>query len=122
MRQRPTTRDIIVLLIIIFGFLLFLVQFEPIFQSSSLSESVHQLGVKLRLAHNRPKYAAYEGETAHGSSEHGRKDEALSTRVRWETGGAPKTAIVAHAPGMSYRFCICHGFTLTHSYFRLDDF
>lgn len=94
-RPTTTTRDVIIL----FGFLLFLVQFEIAFQSSSLSGSVYQLAVKLRLAHDRPEY---EDEIAPGPSEHTRENQTLSTRVRWETEDAPKTAIVAHAPGMSY--------------------
>ena len=57
--------------------------------------------MKLKLAHNRHNYVEYEGETAPGSSEHGQESNTFSTRVRWVTGEAPKTAIVAHAPGMS---------------------
>jgi len=98
MPLRPTTRDIIIL----FGFLLFLVQFGIAFRSSGLSRSVYRLGVKLWLAHDHPEYAAYESEIAPGSNEHVWENQTLSTRVRWEMGGAPKTAIVAHAPGMSY--------------------
>lgn len=110
MRLRPTTRDIIVLLIILSGILLFLVQFEFAFQSSSLSGAVYQLGSKLKLAHSHLRYAGYEGETA---SEHGWENQTFSTRVRWETGEAPKTAILAHAPGMSR----CSVFlTLTHHF------
>ena len=102
MRVRPATRDIIVLLVILLGFLFFLVKFEFAFRSSSLSGSVYQLGLKPKLAQNRPKYAAYEGEFASGSSEYARVNQTLSTRVRWETGEAPKTSIVAHAPGVSH--------------------
>ena len=102
MRIRPATRDIILLVIILSGFLFFLVQFEFTSRSSSISESVHQLGVKLKLVHNRPKYAAYEGEIAPVSSELARVNQTLSTRVRWETGEPPKTSIVAHAPGVSH--------------------
>ncbi|SRR5258706_3754667 len=95
MRIRPATRDIIVLVIILLGCLFFLVQFDFTFRSSSISASVYQLGAKLKLAHN-------EGEIAPGSSEHTRVNQTLSTRVRWETGEAPKTSIVAHAPGVSH--------------------
>ena len=102
MRIRPATREIILFVIILLGFLFFLVQFQFTFPSSSISRSVYQLGVKLKLAHNRPKYAAYEGEIVPGSSELARVNQTLSTRVRWETGEAPKTSIVAHAPGVSH--------------------
>ena len=113
MRLRPTTRDIIVLLIILLGILLFLAQFEFAFQSSNVSGAVYQLGTGLKLAHIRPNYAGYEGETAPPSSEHGRENQTFSTRVRWETGEALKTAILAHTPGMSP----CSVFlTLTHHF------
>ena len=102
MRIRPATRDIILIVIILLGFLFFLVQFGFTFRSSSISESVYQLGVKLKLVHNRPKYAAYEGDISPGSSELARVNQTFSTRVRWETGEAPKTSIVAHAPGVSH--------------------
>jgi hypothetical protein len=109
MRLRRTNRDIIALLIILFGLLFVLVQFEIVFRPSSLSGSVHQLGAKLGLTQNRPKNAAYEGEIASGSIKHGWENQTFSTRVRWETGGAPKTAIVAHAPGMSHCFVFLTG-------------
>jgi hypothetical protein len=94
MRLRPATRDIVVLLLIVLGVIHFLVQFEFVSWPSSLSESVHKLSQKVKLAHNRPKYAEYEGEN-------GRENQTFSTRVRWKTGEAPKTATLAHAPGMS---------------------
>lgn len=62
MQLRPT-----VVLIILFGFLLFLVQIE--FMLSTLSGLVSQLGVKLGLIHNHPKHVVYENEITFGSDE-----------------------------------------------------
>lgn len=108
----PTTRDVFILV----GFLLVLVQFEIAFRPSSLSRSVYDLTVKLGLAHNPHNRTEYEDE-------HTRQNQTSSARVRWEIQGAPRTAIVAHAPGMSYiSSCISHGFTLTHYLFQVGHF
>lgn len=119
MRLRPTTREVVVSLIILFSFLLFF-QVHEIPQSSSLSRSFYQLGAKFGLVGGRPKG---EGEIAPGSSEYNQENQTLSTRVRWQNGGAPRTAIVAHVPGMSY--CLVYGtdlpFPSTYSGWTIFD-